>query len=209
MTLFPRSPVAVSPLNASPFPLSLSLVKAHLREDSDDFDTIIELYMRAAVEWAEGVMRRTIYSRSHTWVLADFPRDGVGELRLPRGLCSAVERITYMPAGGGSAVELRGPSSGSPTGTGWTENLSGDGGGLLYPGAAGWPAVDEYSAKPVEIEFMAGWASAAVPADIIHGLLFAVADQYDTGSSSDLTVFGKNLTTRTSLISPYILDRWY
>lgn len=209
MTLSPRSPVAVSPIDASPFPLSLSLVKAHLREDSSDFDTIIELYMRAAVEWAEGVMKRTIYSRSHVWVLAGFPTDAVGEIRLPRGLCSAVDSIVCRTSGG-DTVTLHGPSSDiSPAGTDWTENLSGDGGGMLYPGADGWPSADVYAAAPVTITFDAGWASNAVPADITHALLFAVADMYDTAGSADLTVFGKNLTTRNSLVSPYILNRWY
>lgn len=209
MTLSPKSPVVVSPLDASPFPLSLSLVKSHLREDSNDFDTIINLYMRAAVTWAEGAMKRTIYNRSHVWILADFPRDAIGEIWLPRGLCSAVDSIVYIdPAG--APQTLTGPSSGSPAGDDWQEVLSGDAGGLLYPQLGGvWPQVNLYAAAPVKITFNAGWASDAVPADIIHAMLFAVADMYDTAGSADLTVFGKNLTTRNSLVSPYILNRWF
>lgn len=209
MTLSPKSPVAVSPLDASPFPLSLDLVKAHIREDSDDFDTIIELYMRAAIEWAEGVMKRTIYARAHAWILGDFPRDAVGEIWLPRGKCSAVQSIVYRDAAG-TLQTLTGPSSGSPAGDDWQESLSGDAGGLLYPPLGGvWPAANVYAAAPVQINFTAGWASAEVPSDIVHALLFAVADMYDTAGSADLTVFGKNLTTRNSLVSPYILNRWY
>ncbi len=208
MTLYPKSPVAVAPLDASPFPLSLTLVKAHLREDSDDFDTIIDLYSRAAIEWAEGAMKRTIYSRAHAWILADFPRDALGEIWLPRGLCSSVESIAYRDTD--SVLQtLTGPSSGSPAGDDWQESLSGDAGGILQPTSAGWPLVNLYTPAPVTISFTAGWASNAVPADIIHALLFAVADMYDTAGSADLTVFGKNLTTRNSLISPYILNRWF
>jgi uncharacterized phiE125 gp8 family phage protein len=207
--LYPRSSVSVAPIDASPFPLSLSLVKAHLREDSDDFDDIITLYMRAAVEWAEGAMKRTIYSRAHSWVLDSFPVDTIGEIWLPRGLCSAVESIVYVNTDG-VPVTLRGPT-GSPVGTGWQESLSGDAGGMLYPplNGAGWPLANSYAAAPVTINFIAGWASADVPADIIHAVLFAVADMYDTAGSADLTVFGKNLTTRNALISPYILNRWF
>ncbi len=208
--LSPKSPVAVSPLDASPFPLSLALVKAHLREESDGFDDIIALYMRAAVEWAEGVMKRTIYTRAHSWILGDFPRDAVGEIWLPRGKTASVESIVYRDTAG-VAQTLTGPSSGSPAGDDWQESLSGDAGGLLYPtlNGGGWPAVHVYAAAPVQINFTAGWASDAVPADIVHALLFAVADMYDTAGSADLTVFGKNLTTRNSLVSPYILNRWY
>jgi uncharacterized phiE125 gp8 family phage protein len=184
-------------------------VKAHLREDSTDFDTLIQAYMRAAVEWAEGAMKRTIYARAHSWVLSIFPTDVVGEIWLPRGLCSSVESIVYVNTDG-APVTLRGPT-GSPVGTGWQENLSGDAGGMLYPPltGAGWPLANSYAAAPVTINFTAGWASADVPADITHALMFAVADMYDTAGSADLTVFGKNLTTRNSLISPYILNRWF
>ncbi|HVQ43782.1 MAG TPA: phage head-tail connector protein [Candidatus Saccharimonadia bacterium] len=208
--LSPKSPTAVSPLDTSPFPLSLDLVKAHLREDSDDFDTIIELYSRAAIEWAEGATKRTIYSRSHMWILGDFPRDVCGEIWLPRGKCSAVESIVYRDSLG-AAQTLHGPTSSvSPAGDDWQENLTGDAGGFLYPPLGGvWPSANVYAAAPVTITFTAGWASADVPADITHALLFAVADMYDTAGSADLTVFGKNLTTRNSLISPYILNRWF
>lgn len=209
MTLSPKSPVAVAPIDASPFPLSLSLVKQHLREDSDDFDEIIELYMRAAVAWAEGAMKRTIYSRAHTWILADFPRDLIGEIRLPAGFCTSVESIVYVDVDGAPQT-LTGPSSSSPGGDDWQESLTGDAGGLLQPsGPGGWPVVNVYTPAPVTISFTAGWASPDVPADITHALLFAVADMYDTAGSADLTVFGKNLTTRNMLISPYILNRWY
>lgn len=207
--LSPKIPVQVAPLDASPFPLSLSLVKAHLREESDDFDMIIQAYMRAAIAWGESAMHRTIYNRLHTWVLHDFPRDYWREILLPRGKCTAVESIVYNDAEGSHT--LRGPtSSGSPAGDDWQELLTGDGGGLLRPiSRDDWPTTDYEHIAPVTISFYAGWASADVPADITHALLFAVADLYDTAGSADLTTFGKNLTTRVSLISPYILNRWY
>ena len=209
MLLSPKHAVVVSPLDESPFPLSLALVKEHLREDSADFDTLIETYMRAAVAWAETTMKRTVYSRQHVWTLAGFPT-GSCEIWLPAGQASAVESIVYRDSNG-DAVTLRGPtSSGSPAGDDWQEDLTGSAGGLLRPArGASWPVADSESISPVVITYTAGWASNAVPADIIHALLFAVADLYDTAGSADLTVFGKNLTTRVSLISPYILNRWY
>jgi hypothetical protein len=213
MTLSPKHPAIVAPLDTSPFPLSLSLVKAHLREDSSDFDTIIESYMRAAIAWAENITHRTIYDRAVSWVLNDFPRDvSSGEIWLPQGLCGEVTSIQYRD-NAGILQTLRGPSSPvSPAGDDWQEAILADTGAYLYPAVddgGNWPAVDTRYAMPVVINYRAGWQASSVPDDVVHALLFAVADLYDTSSSADLTVFGKNLQTRTSLISPYIINRWY
>jgi hypothetical protein len=198
----------ISALEASPFPLDMALVKSHVAVDGDDFDTQLELYARAAIAWAEGAMRRTIYARSHVWVLRDFPRDDLGEIRLPRGKTQSVESIAYSQ--NGAIVTLAGPSSGSPAGTGYQEDLRGDDGGVLMPARGNaWPSVDCDVPAPVSIAFTAGWLADEVPDDIIHALLFAVSDAFDTRGSADLTTFGKNFDTREALISAYRLHRWY
>lgn len=195
-------------LEASPFPLSLSLARLHCGIDGTDFDELLELYALGAITWAENTMHRTVFARSHTWVLRDFPRDACQEIRLPRGKTVSVESVAYVS--GGQTLTLTGPSSGSPGGTGFQEDLGSDDGGLLKPNRSNaWPSVDVDAVAPVVITFTAGYATAAVPADITHAMLFAISDMYDTRGSADLTIFGKNLTTRESLISPYKLHRWY
>jgi len=198
----------VAALDTSPFPLDMALIRLHCGIDGTDFDTLLELYARGAISWAEGTMHRTVYVRSHTWVLRDFPRDACQEIRLPRGKTVSVESIAYVT--GGQTLTLTGPSSGSPGGTGFQEDLGAEDGGLLKPNISQtWPTVDYDAVRPVTISFTAGYTAEEVPADITHAMLFAISDMYDTRGSADLTIFGKNLTTRESLISPYKLHRWY
>jgi uncharacterized phiE125 gp8 family phage protein len=198
----------ISALESSPFPLDMTLVKSHVAVDGDDFDAQLELYARAAIAWAEGSMRRTIYARSHTWILRDFPAGGRQEIRLPRGKTQSVESIVY--SANGSPVTLTGPSSGSPAGAGWQEDLRGDDGGVLMPRrGSSWPSADCDVPAPVAITFTAGYLAAEVPEDITHALLFAVSDAFDTRGSADLTVLGRSFDTREALISAYRLHRWY
>jgi uncharacterized phiE125 gp8 family phage protein len=208
MTLLDPLRLDVSALDASPLPLDLSLVKEHLAVDGIDNDALIETLVLAAIRWAEGSMRRTIYARSHVWVLRDFPRGGCQEIRLPRGKTVSVESVAY--SSGGQTFTLTGPSSGSPAGTGFQEDLRGDDGGVLMPQRGGdWPSVDYDVPAPVVITFTAGYEAGDVPADIMHALLFAVSDAFDTRGTADLATFGRNFDTREILISPYRLHRWY
>ncbi len=208
MSLLQPLRLDVAAIDASPFPLDLDLVKDHCSIDGTDTDVLLQAYMEAAISWAEGSMHRTIYRRSHTWVLRDFPRDARQEILLPRGFTRSVSSIAYVS--NGATVTLTGPSSGSPGGDDYQEDLNSEDGGLLMPNRSNtWPPVDYDAVAPVTITFEAGYDTDAVPASITHGLLFAVSDMYDTRGSADLTVFGKNLTTREALISPYKLSRWY
>jgi uncharacterized phiE125 gp8 family phage protein len=198
----------VAALDASPPPIDLDLLREHCAIDGGEFDALLTRYALAAIRWAEGVTHRSLFQRSHRWVLADFPRDCYGKIRLPRGKCASVGSIAYMA--GGVATIITGPSSDSPAGTGWQEDLASDSGGELMPvQGGGWPDVDRDAVTPVAITFTAGYPSGELPADVLHALLFAVSDMFDTRGSADLTVFGKNLTTRNALISLYKLVRWY
>lgn len=198
----------VSALDSSPLPLDLELVKEHLAVDGDDNDALIQTFIRASILWAEGQMHRTIYARSHSWVLRDFPRDCYGEIRLPRGKTQSVESIVYSV--NGSPVTLTGPSSGSPAGTDYQEDLRGDDGGVLMPARGStWPSPDLDAVSPVVINFTAGYLAAEVPDEIIHGLLFSCSDAFELRGSGDMTMFGRNFETRQLLISPYRLKRFY
>jgi uncharacterized phiE125 gp8 family phage protein len=198
----------VSPLDTSPLPLDLALVKEHLAVDGNDNDALIETFILAAIRWTEGAMRRTIYARSHSWVLADFPRDACQEIRLPRGKTQSVESIVY--SSNGSLITLLGPSSGSPAGTDWQEDLRGDDGGMLVPARGSiWPCPDADAISPVVINFTAGWETGEVPDDIVHALLFSVSDAFDLRGTGDFSGGGGNFAVRELLISPYRLKRWY
>jgi uncharacterized phiE125 gp8 family phage protein len=197
----------------SPWLISEALVKQHSRIDSTDSDTVLELYLKAAIQWAENETHRTIFVRENRWILRDFPRDASQAIRLPRGKTQSVTSIEYSV--NGSLQTLRGPSSGSPAGTDYLEDLRGEDGGTLMPPRGGcWPSADCDVPTPVTITFQAGWAAADVPAEIVHAILFAVEDAYEIRGTGDfdpsaISSAGPRLSIRETLISGYRLSRWY
>lgn len=200
--------------DASPaWPLDQTLVRKHCRVDetADDM-AVLEAGLLAAIEWAENAMHRTVFRRTHTWVLREFPTDQYQQIRLPRGRTISVAHIKYRR--GGSVTTLTGPTS-SPVGTDFQEDLRGDSGAVLMPArGASWPSADLDVPAPVEIEFEAGWDTDEIPADIVNAILLATSDAYDMRGTPDLSAHslaeaGKSLAARTALISFHTLSRWY
>lgn len=197
---------------SSPAIIDATLLKSHVRIDFDDDNSLIDLYVQAAVRWAEGVTQRTIVQRSHQWVLRDFGSSANEEIRLPRGKTASVESITYSV--NGSTTTITGPSS-SPAGTDYQEDLRGDSGGVLMPTrGSSWPSVDADVPAPVVISFTAGWAQDQIPADLLNALMFFVADCYELRGETDFLPHmaqsgGARFMARWNLISGYCLPRVY
>lgn len=197
----------------SPWLISEGLIKQHSRIDDADSDDVLEVYLKAAILWAENTTHRTIFARAHQWVLRDFPHSHRMEIRLPRGKVQSVDGISYVS--GGQVLNLAGPSAGSPGGSDYQEDLSGsDGGSLMPPQGGSWPSVDYDVPAPVTVSFTAGWLAGEVPADIVHAILFAVEDMFDVRGTPDfspamVSADGPRFATREALISPYRLTRWY
>jgi uncharacterized phiE125 gp8 family phage protein len=206
MTLCPIR-LEVDPVDGSPLPVDLDLVKDHCSVSGSDLDNLLEAYLFAAIAWAEGATHRTIFARAHRWVLEDLPRCDRQRLWLPRGRTVSVESIEVVTTAG--AETLTGPSI-SPAGDDWREDLRGDDGGVLVPPVgSSWPVPDCSSPAPVTVNFTAGWAPEDVPKDLIHAILFAVADALEGRSAADLASGGKSFEAREALISSYRLTRWY
>jgi hypothetical protein len=200
--------LSIDPLTVDPFEIETLRAHCHVDEQPGTLsDAMLLLYAKSAVLWAEGEMHRTIYSRSHRWVLRCFPYDaGVQEIRLPRGKTQSVESIQYSTAG--QIVTLTGPSA-SPPGSGFQEDLNGDDGGVIMPVYNGsWQGTDLNVPAPVAINFTAGWAADSVPEDIQQALLFYVSDAYEQRGTEDVER-GRYLDIRTSKLSSYVLHRTY
>lgn len=154
-------------------PLDLELLKTDLRISTDDLDEVLALqYIPDAVEWAEGAMRRSIVARAHRWILDGFPYCDDLTIYLPRGKVQSVTSVAY--SSGGVITTLRGPSSGSPVGTDYQEDLRGHVGRLLPLRGGTWPSVDADVPSPIVITYTAGWTAATVPADIKRALTASV-----------------------------------
>jgi len=190
-------------------PVDIGLIRAHCHVDEQPgtyTDELLLLYMKAAIAWAEGEMHRTIYARSHRWVLRSFPSDEYQEIRLPRGKTQSVDSIQYTSSGG--LFTLTGPSA-SPPGSNFLQDLRSDDGGVVMPLASGsWPGSDLNVPDPVVINFTAGWSTSAVPADITQALLFYVSDAFELRGTADVAG-GPTADLREAKISAYRLHRWY
>jgi len=195
------------------WPLDQTLVRKHCRVDAnaDDLD-VLEKGLLAAIDWAENAMHRTVFRRTHTWVLREFPVDAFQMIRLPRGRTISVAHVKYRV--GGSEFTLTGPTSTVP-GTDYQEDLRGDSGGVIMPArGASWPSTDRDVPAPVEIQFVAGWDADEIPADIVNAILLGTSDAYDMRGSADFSAHsladaGKSLHARNALISFHVLSRWY
>lgn len=182
-------------------PMMLDAVKAHLQLSHDQFDPVIAgLHLPAAVQWAEAETHRSLLSKVHRWTVEDFPRGKDKRIRLPRGKTQSVASITYTNSAG-STVTLRGPTSGSPEGTDYREQLQGDLGGYVEPPIDGtWPTIK--AGTTVLITFNAGWLSAAIPPDILVALAFHVGDNLDMPTSADRP------PRATEAVKEHLLDHW-
>lgn len=196
--------------------LDLDVLKAHCSIDGDALDDLLALYERAAIQWAEDEMHRTLLARVHSFVISDFPRCASSQqVTLPRGLCQAVQGIQYVRDG--VAISMLGPSSGSPGSTEYQEDLRSINGARLMPAqTTTWPSCDIDVVNPVVFNYTAGWANAAaIPANIKHALMFAVTDMLEVRGVTDLSTLaaiaatGKTFDARLALIGRYIINRVY
>lgn len=151
-------------------PLDLETVKTDLRISGSELDSVLQSqYMPAALEWAEGYTKRSLLTRTHRWLLTDFPRTIDQTLFLPRGLVSSIASIIY--SSGGSLTTLTGPSAGSPGGTDYAEDLTGHVARIMPNRGNTWPTVDADVLQPIKVTYAAGWLSdKLIPGDIKRAL---------------------------------------
>jgi hypothetical protein len=187
----------------------IGLIRAHCHVDEQPGtlqDALLLLYMQSAISWAEGEMHRTIFSRSHQWVLRHFPFEWLPVIRLPRGKTQSVESIQYW--NNATLMTLTGPDA-SPPGTDFQQSIIGDDGGELLPPITGaWPNSDLNVPAPVTINFTAGWSASQVPADITQALMFYVSDCMEMRGTADVEK-GSYADIRANKISAYTLNRIY
>ncbi len=179
------------------YPITLSQIKLQARIDGNGLDAIIqEVHLPAAVSWAEGYLHRSVVSRVWRWGLAGFPRT---RLKLPQGKAQSIASIAYVS--GGATTTLTGPSTGSPEGTDYQEDLRGDKGAIVMPVVGGdWPDSDSDVPTPVVVTFTAGWTEATTPPEVIQAIVRHIIEAINEGPSD-----GKSVEY---LISPLRLIGW-
>jgi hypothetical protein len=83
----------------------------------------------------------------------------------------------------------------------------------MPPRTGVWPTADCQEIAPVVINYTAGWATDEVPSDILHAILFSVEDAFDLRGTADvdprILTSGPRIHARESLLSGWMLQRWY
>lgn len=157
-------------------PVTLAEAKAHLRVDSTDDDAYISNLIRAAREWVEEYLDRTLVLTQWTMRLEEFPE----EIYLPKppmaqaGTATAVAITFTLPTGETqtlSTSQYRVDRFSTP--------------GEIYPNyASTWPPHrdDENS---ITVTWWAGYGPSGsdVPAAIRHAMLMLVAHWYENRST--------------------------
>ena len=164
-------------------PVTLAEAKAHLRVDASEDDTYIGTLIKAAREWVEQYLDRTLV---HTqWVVRfdRFPYNGTDDLELPRppivasGTATTVT-LTYTMETGGTATlstaEYRVDRNSTPGAV-----------KTIYSGT--WPSHLEDD-NSVTVTYWAGYGPAGsdVPAAIRHAMLMLIGHWYDGARSGVL-----------------------
>lgn len=187
-------------------PITLEDAKLHLRVTGDDEDSIIRIYLTSARRWVEEYVHRALMDQTWETKLNDFPLRAPFEIRLPMGRVSAINTIKYFDAAG-TEQTLRGPTSGSPVGTDYQEDLSHDSGAVIQPVPAGsWPQAESRRLAAVTVNFTAGYGlkPADVPASLITGILYRLTDLYEFRGAVD----GGGTASAKLEVQQYRLTEW-
>lgn len=176
--------------------ITLQSVKDHLKVTDNDEDTVLELYIGAAVAWAEDFTKRPFIARTLKLTIEAFPASRVIELPVP--LVSAISSVKYYNEAG--VLTTFDPANY----WGLTGDVDGPG-QVILKSSSQWPTVEEGRPRPVEVTFVAGYGDAPefVPDDIRNAVLLMAAHlhvnriPYVTG-----TIVSEVPRTMESLLAP-------
>lgn len=149
-------------------PVSLQEAKNHLAIVNEDFDTEIDLLVKAATELAQNHTGRAFITQSYTWTLDGFPC----KLLVPRPRLQSVTHIKYVDDSTGvlttlDSSEYRVSSYNEPATIepAWNES---------------WPTPRPVS-ESVEVEFVAGYGAGPehVPANIKAAILLIAGEWFE------------------------------
>ena len=161
-------------------PVTLSEAKAHLRVDTSDDDTYITGLVRAAREWVEEYLDRTLVNTQWVMRFDKFPPDGTHDIELPRP--------PIVASGTATAVALTFTYENGTTATYGTSSYRVD--RASTPGAVKtlygqtWPPHLQDD-NAISVTWWAGYGPSgqSVPAAIRHAMLMLIAFWYENRST--------------------------
>lgn len=178
------------------YPVSLDEARAHVREDSNDQDSVLEMLIAAATQHLDGrvgILGRAILSQS--WRIDAWRPDG-GRIIIDMPTVTSIASVKYLSSGSEltwSSSEYRLGSCGNRFFVEVKDGFS-------------WPTADDQE-DAYRVTFVAGWANAAaVPAPIKAAILLMVGDLYEHRETVAIGVSAAKIPmspTVDALIAPY------
>lgn len=126
-------------------------VKAHLRSDDANEDTLIASYIKAATYFAENYCRRAFLTQTWRGTFSEFP---VNELRLARPPLTAVTSVSYRSASG--VLTTLSPSA-------YTVDTSSLVGSIRPAYGTVWPSTQLDATDAVVVTYTCGWSTTTIP----------------------------------------------
>ena len=165
-------------------PVTLAEAKAHLRVDTADDDTYIAGLVRAAREWVEQYLDRTLVNTQWVMRFDKFPPDGTLDIELPRP--------PMVASGTATAVALTFTYENGDTATYSTASFRVD--RASTPGAVKtnygqtWPP-HRQDDNAISVTWWAGYGASGtdVPAAIRHAMLMLCSHWYETRGATVAT----------------------
>lgn len=146
-------------------PVSMDVLKDHLRVDHNDEDELLMAYLKGAREWAEGYARRAFLTQTLEMVIDDWPPSFT--LGLMRPPLQSVTSVTYYDEDNVSAV--------------WTDyevDARSEPGRIHFNSTPGTALLESGG---IAVRYVAGYGSdpALVPSTITQAVLLTVAHWYE------------------------------
>lgn len=147
-------------------PVTLTEVKAHLRVDGSDEDTILGIYISSAREWGERFCRRVFCTSTWALTLHEWPEEAI---EIPNPPLASVTTITYVDGAG--AVQTWSSSE-------YTVRTAVTPGLVIPKYGYSWPS-HRSSKDAIVVTYVAGQAQADIPTPIKVGLLQLIAHWFE------------------------------
>lgn len=183
------------------YPVTLEQAKAHLREDSTDFDEQIQAFIEAATDDAEGFQGRALIDQTWDLTLDAWPDSvwqgirRVNEIRIPKPPLIEVGGVYYLDSSG--AEQTLDASL-------YTVDTMNESGRVILKSGS-WPTLPEL-ANAVRVRFRAGYldqtvspAVSNVPKATFAAILIIIGDLY---ANRESVVLGQTVAK-----VPYAADR--
>ena len=188
-------------------PITLDELELQLNLDSGSLtyeEYLLDFDIKAVRERVEEITRRALLTQTWYYYLDRFP--SVNFIKLPFGNLQSVTSVKYKDTDGTETTMT--------VTTDYIVEMNGEGcGRIVLPYGGTWPSGTLYPSKPITIEFVCGWTTAAaVPYKIKSACLMMVADLHENRESQILTnanqVYLKNKTVQDLLVNSRLWEEF-